>query len=180
MTKPISPLSVLPNDALVRIAAFLLPETDQPAFLEEAGDAAVIEDIYREKCNLLKPIWKYYKNLFNVKADSSARDAPSKRYSAILLCLNTPLPHLGALIHHFAKEGEEEGVRALVRGGCNLNIQDHFQRTALHWAAAKGHTVVITILVQAGANQTLLDKNGKDYKQIFSVSNSAPLLSIFQ
>jgi len=60
------------------------------------------------------------------------------------------------LIHIAAKNGSEGMVRLLVESGADINALDYggLRKTALHWAALKGHLQVVELLVALGINVT--------------------------
>jgi uncharacterized protein len=43
-----------------------------------------------------------------------------------------------------------------------LNAQNESGNTALHWAAINGHTAILKILLEAGADPSILNKAGHD------------------
>ena len=50
-----------------------------------------------------------------------------------------------------AQEGSARSLKALLTGGADLRLADKEGETALHWAAKKGHTACIGLLLAAGA-----------------------------
>ena len=56
------------------------------------------------------------------------------------------------LIHCVAALGMSWAIPAMVRTGCEVNQPDRRARTALHWAAAKGHEDTVACLLAEGAN----------------------------
>jgi ankyrin repeat protein len=57
-----------------------------------------------------------------------------------------------AKLHHEAKFGNHKAVEALLNGGENIEKKDADGRTALHWAADKGHIEVIKVLLARNAD----------------------------
>lgn len=57
-------------------------------------------------------------------------------------------------------KGDEEGIRALVAEGADVNIGDFDDRTALHVAACEGHAKVVEFLLKQGANVNARDRWG--------------------
>ncbi len=51
-----------------------------------------------------------------------------------------------------------KNAQLLIAGGAQLDAKDEFGRTALHWATIKGHTEVVRVLLQAGAQPNAKDK----------------------
>jgi len=50
-----------------------------------------------------------------------------------------------------AHKGSGRALKALLTGGADVLLVDKEGDTALHWAARKGHTTCITLLLEAGA-----------------------------
>ena len=67
-------------------------------------------------------------------------------------------PLMRALAHHTMPPLEQ--IKALIDAGANVNAQDDFKYTALHYAAKKGHLKIAELLVNAGANLKAKDHNG--------------------
>ena len=56
------------------------------------------------------------------------------------------------LIHCVAALGMNWAIPAMTKSGCDVNQPDRRHRTALHWAAAKGHEDTVATLLASGAN----------------------------
>jgi len=56
------------------------------------------------------------------------------------------------LIHCVAALGMKWAIPAMTKCGCDVNQPDRRNRTALHWAAAKGHEDTVATLLASGAN----------------------------
>jgi len=54
-----------------------------------------------------------------------------------------------------------EVAKALVTAGLDVNVGDHYGRTPLHIAASDGDLPMVEYLLEAGANPTARDKQGK-------------------
>jgi hypothetical protein len=65
-------------------------------------------------------------------------------------------------LHEAARIGDVKQVRALLptSAGANLNWQDKYGSTPLHWAARNGHQVIVQILLAAGAKVDMQTKYG--------------------
>lgn len=60
-----------------------------------------------------------------------------------------------------ASEGDDEEVATMLRlGNININEGDNDRRTALHAAAGNGHSKVIKLLCESGANVNVTDRWG--------------------
>mmetsp|Transcript_5413 Transcript_5413/g.13614 ORF Transcript_5413/g.13614 Transcript_5413/m.13614 type:complete len:947 (+) Transcript_5413:68-2908(+) len=74
--------------------------------------------------------------------------------------LNAPLPSLHGLVGnalnllHYAcmSASRLPHVRLLLKYGAHVNAADSYGWTPLHWAAFKGHTSTVQLLIKAGAN----------------------------
>mmetsp|Transcript_6151 Transcript_6151/g.20539 ORF Transcript_6151/g.20539 Transcript_6151/m.20539 type:complete len:851 (+) Transcript_6151:1381-3933(+) len=56
------------------------------------------------------------------------------------------------IIHCVAALGMNHAIGSLCKSGCDVNQLDRRRRTALHWAAAKGHEDTVAALLSSGAN----------------------------
>ena len=56
------------------------------------------------------------------------------------------------IVHCVAALGMNWAIPALCKSGCDVNQPDRRRRTALHWAAAKGHEDTVATLLASGAN----------------------------
>ena len=56
------------------------------------------------------------------------------------------------VIHCVAALGMNWAIPAMCKSGCDVNQPDRRHRTALHWAAAKGHEDTVATLLASGAN----------------------------
>ena len=56
------------------------------------------------------------------------------------------------LIHCVAALGMKWAIPAMTKCGCDVNQPDRRNRTALHWAAAKGHEDTVATLLASGAD----------------------------
>ena len=54
-------------------------------------------------------------------------------------------------LHDFAERGDLDGVRRLLDSGVPVDALDERDETALHGAAAFGHTEVLRVLLERGA-----------------------------
>jgi len=59
-----------------------------------------------------------------------------------------------------AKAGSVRGTRALLARGVHVNTRDSDQGTALFYAAGYAHPEVVQLLLEAGADASILDKHG--------------------
>ncbi|XP_031616943.1 serine protease persephone-like isoform X2 [Contarinia nasturtii] len=60
-----------------------------------------------------------------------------------------------------AVEGNIETIKTLINDGANVNFEDEYKHTPLHWAAVQGHAEIIKYLIEKGVNVNVenLDKN---------------------
>ena len=59
------------------------------------------------------------------------------------------------------KEGDLDAVRHLLEAGENVHEADVYGRTALMWAAEKGHAAVVSLLLGQGADLNAADGYGR-------------------
>lgn len=61
------------------------------------------------------------------------------------------------------QDGEIETVKSLITGGVNINLKDEQQMkaTPLHHAVASANQAIVELLLQKGANTTLVDTHGQ-------------------
>ncbi|KAJ8008930.1 hypothetical protein DPEC_G00083530 [Dallia pectoralis] len=63
-------------------------------------------------------------------------------------------------LHLSSYKGHSEVVRILLKAGCDLDIQDDGEQTALHRAAVVGNSDIISALIQEGCALDRQDKDG--------------------
>jgi ankyrin repeat protein len=68
-------------------------------------------------------------------------------------------------LHLAAMYGHGGVVEALLKAGCNKDLQDTSGRTALHWAAENGHGGVVEALLKAGCNKKIKNRWGRTAQQ---------------
>lgn len=60
-----------------------------------------------------------------------------------------------------AESGDLEGVASQLKAGTDVNARDEEKRTALLWAAGKGHSAVVELLLKEGADIHVRDNEGR-------------------
>lgn len=71
------------------------------------------------------------------------------------------LSHLECQLFEWARRDRVDALRAVVDSQkCNLNVQDNFNRTPLHFAASNGNLSTVKLLVQSRAVIDVTDKYG--------------------
>jgi ankyrin repeat protein len=60
----------------------------------------------------------------------------------------------------WCKEGNVEKIRELLNPD-NINHQDEDGLTLMHWASDRGHSTVVRLLVERGANLNIQDVDGQ-------------------
>lgn len=58
-----------------------------------------------------------------------------------------------------AENGYEKVVRYLTKNGANVNVQDEWEKTSLHYSAQHGHTQVVEVLLEEGAGVNAQDED---------------------
>jgi ankyrin repeat protein len=64
------------------------------------------------------------------------------------------------LLMKYVKEGLAGGALMALQAGADVNHEDGWSRTALHWAACEGHEALAQGLLGAGADINAADKDG--------------------
>lgn len=83
------------------------------------------------------------------------------------------------LLMDAAREGKLEILKLLIESGANVDSQDSFGRTALHFSAEEGHLEIVRALLEKGAKKQK-DKEGmspKDYALRTGMGEVAKILS---
>merc|ERR1712098_232646 len=71
-----------------------------------------------------------------------------------------------------------ERVKNLIEKGANLNETDEDGCTALHDAARKGHTEILSLLIAAGCDVNLQDVNGETALHFAAFADRAEIVSL--
>lgn len=58
-----------------------------------------------------------------------------------------------------AENGYEKVVRYLTKNGANVNVQDEWEKTSLHYSAQHGYTQVVEVLLEEGAGVNAQDED---------------------
>ncbi|CAD6589150.1 MAG: hypothetical protein ASARMPREDX12_005649 [Alectoria sarmentosa] len=71
------------------------------------------------------------------------------------------------LLHMAAANGHTDTLKELLslsvsNQALSLNLQNSSGNTPLHWAALNGHLPAVKLLIEAGADPTVMNKAGKD------------------
>lgn len=61
----------------------------------------------------------------------------------------------------YAKEGNVDEMKAVIKKGMNLDIQDEQGQSALHWAVDGEHVEIVKLLVEARVKVNLQDCDGQ-------------------
>lgn len=90
---------------------------------------------------------------------------PNKVIFAILLALLIPIPafaqDINSQLIEAAKNGQTEKVRALLKGGADVNAKNKVKgTTGLIYAVVAGHTDTVKILLDAGADVNAKNEDG--------------------
>ncbi|WP_423348807.1 ankyrin repeat domain-containing protein [Wolbachia sp. wLmal] len=77
-----------------------------------------------------------------------------------------------------AESSYEKVVRYLTENGANVNAQDEFGGTSLHWAAENGCRQVVEVLLEKGADVNAQDEDGRTplYYAIYYICDEHPRL----
>ncbi|WP_341819038.1 ankyrin repeat domain-containing protein [Wolbachia endosymbiont (group A) of Brachyopa scutellaris] len=78
-----------------------------------------------------------------------------------------------------AENGYEKVVRYLTKNGANVNVQDEWEKTSLHYSAQHGHAQVVEVLLEEGADVNAQDKDGRTplYYAVYYTHGEHPRLN---
>ncbi|XP_059165676.1 inversin-like [Physella acuta] len=83
-------------------------------------------------------------------------------------------------LHLAVADGNESLVTALTSvKNCNVSALDNVFRTPLHWAAVLGHSKIVSILLESGADSTSSDSNGATPLHYAAQNNYSETVSVF-
>lgn len=119
---------------------------------------------------LTQDFWKAKPTVEQVKAEVQKGNSPSAR-NAMMMDVVTLAINADANLDVIAYLIEQEGN--------NLDKQTHHYRTYLHWAAMKGNTEVVNLLLSKGANVAARDEHGNTPLS-YAVSNGMVQLPVIE
>ena len=67
---------------------------------------------------------------------------------------------------HITEEGRVEVIQLLAALGAEINCQDSYQETSLHWAARYDQTAAVKLLLCLGADTTIKNWEGKTAEDV--------------
>uniref|UniRef100_K1PRS0 Inversin n=1 Tax=Magallana gigas TaxID=29159 RepID=K1PRS0_MAGGI len=117
--------------------------------------------------------------------------AASSRDSEAVNCVKTILETTPSVInwqdyegrtalHLAVADGNEAIVRALTSvENCNVSALDNMFRTPLHWAAVLGHSAVVALLLENGAEYSVSDSNGATPLHYAAQNNHHETVEVF-
>ncbi|WP_353271420.1 ankyrin repeat domain-containing protein [Wolbachia endosymbiont (group A) of Rhorus exstirpatorius] len=108
----------------------ILQEVNSSPDLSKENLIDRIKDKLQQENQLIYDEWK--KNEFDIN------------YTFIVLKCN--------LLLIAAENGYEKVVRYLTKNGANVNVQDEWEKTSLHYSAQHGHAQVVEVLLEEGAD----------------------------
>lgn len=79
-----------------------------------------------------------------------------------------------------AETGRLDAVNHLISHGLNINEQDKYGRTALHYAYARGHALVAAALVDAGAAREVRDDLGNTPLMLAAANDQTEILKHYR
>ena len=84
------------------------------------------------------------------------------------------------ILQYFSSVGNKEAVIILLEANVNLNAQDNFGQTALHWAARKGQLEVLKVLLEAGSDRKVIGILGKTAADLAKENNKTQCVEYLQ
>ena len=83
-------------------------------------------------------------------------------------------------IHVSAKRGYQDVVaQLLLEGGAEINMQDRFRMTPLHWASHSGHCGVAKLLLESGADLNIQCRSGYTPLKIAAMNGRIDVVKLF-
>jgi len=82
---------------------------------------------------------------------------------------NTPL--MVTIINHTQRSPRFDCVQDLIAANADLNNQNNFGESALHFAAQVGAHDIIDLLLKAGADQSIKNEAGQTYQDVLDLNN---------
>ena len=78
------------------------------------------------------------------------------------LCLDYKNNIGNTILHEVCKGNNVESVKLLInQGNININVQNNYKLTPLHYAYEKGNNEIIQLLIKAGADESVIDYNNR-------------------
>ncbi|QDH19018.1 ankyrin repeat domain-containing protein [Wolbachia endosymbiont of Carposina sasakii] len=135
----------------------ILQEVNSSPDLSKENLIDRIKDKLQQENQLIYDEWK--KNEFDIN------------YTFIVLKCN--------LLLIAAENGYEKVVRYLTKNGANVNVQDEWEKTSLHYSAQHGHAQVVEVLLEEGADVNAQDKDGRTplYYAVYYTHGEHPRLN---
>lgn len=135
--------------------------TSMTSEIEEAMDLRPSQWVKEDKGVLTTTEVTYKNNRFIMAAGQGDMEEFEKYLAdgQELAALHSELKYTA--VHAAADFGAEEPLRWLIRTKVNLNLRDgRLGRTPLHYAAASGRSNIIQLLLDGGADRSLVDYKG--------------------
>lgn len=76
------------------------------------------------------------------------------------------------------KEGDAGKVKRILALGIDIDAKDEYERTALHDACYYGHTEIAQLLIDAGADESLVDQFGHTPREDAQEKQAENVLSL--
>eukprot|EP00040_Diaphanoeca_grandis_P017423 m.90754 g.90754 ORF g.90754 m.90754 type:complete len:265 (+) comp26427_c0_seq4:223-1017(+) len=83
-------------------------------------------------------------------------------------------------LHHAAEEGNNAGVRLLIKSGAKIDHTNHLGNTALHRACRKGNEATARLLIQLGSDATVKNDANKTALDLARKANHAHVVTFLQ
>lgn len=107
-----------------------------------------------EKIALVEAAERGYEDIFRLLITQQLTDVESQEHDSIALCLAAKMGYYD-IMEMLLESGEQDSLSHLPRKRCAMPIidsRDEEGRTALHYAAMCGHTKMVSLLLNSGAN----------------------------
>lgn len=156
------PLHFASRENHIEIVQLLLENKVDVNTQNHEGNTALILAAYNKHLEIVELLLKHHAdpNLSNKNGETPLYWAATKdqTYMFRLLLGANADPHSGLLLQSATRAGNTEIVQLLLERKPDINAQNNYGDTALHWAAYNGNKEIVRLLLDVGADINLINK----------------------